>query len=50
MDMLRSISKQSRETMYSVLKKKRKATEGRTCRKGRFKIIISMNVSSITTV
>jgi len=50
MDMLRSISKQSRETMYSVLKKKRKATEGRTCRKGRFKIIISMNVSGITTV
>jgi len=48
--------------MESVLKKKRKATVGRICRKGRFKawnervrgdgilIIISMAVSSITTV
>jgi len=33
MDMLRSIGKQSVE---SVLKKKRKAMEGRICRKGRF--------------
>jgi len=34
--MLRSNSKQSGESMYSVLKKKRKATIGRICRKGRF--------------
>ena len=33
--MLRSISKQSGESMWSVLKKKRKATVGRICRKGR---------------
>ena len=33
MDMLRSIGKQSVE---SVLKKKREAMEGRICRKGRF--------------
>jgi len=33
MDMLRSIGKQSVE---SVLKKKRKAMEGRICRKARF--------------
>ena len=33
--MLRSNSKQSRESM-SVLKKKRKAVVGRICRKGRF--------------
>ena len=42
--------------MYSqVPKKKRKATVGRICRKGKFsawneRVIISMNVSSITTV
>jgi len=35
-DMLRSISKQSRKSVESVLKKKRKATVGRICRKGRF--------------
>jgi len=35
-DMLRSISKQSGESVESVLKKKRKATVGRICRKGRF--------------
>jgi len=34
--MLMSISKQSRESVESVLKKKRKATVGRICRKGRF--------------
>jgi len=34
--MLRSIGKQSDESMESVLKKKRKATVGRICRKGRF--------------
>jgi len=34
--MLRSISKQSGESIWSVLKKKRKATVGRICRKGRF--------------
>ena len=35
--MLRSIGKQSGESVKSVLKKKRKATMGRICRKGRFK-------------
>jgi len=34
--MLRSIDKQSRESVKSVLKKKRKATVERICRKGRF--------------
>ena len=34
-DMLRSIGKQSGESVESVLKKKRKATVGRICRKGR---------------
>ena len=60
--MLRSTGKQSGESVESVLKKKRKTTVGRICRKGRFKawnenskgdgilIIISINVSSITTV
>jgi len=33
--MLRSIRKQSGESVQSVLKKKRKAMVGRTCRKGR---------------
>jgi len=38
MDILRSISGQSGESMESVQKKKRrKATVGRICRKGRFK-------------
>jgi len=36
-EMLRSIGKQSRESMESVLGKKRKAAVGRICRKGRFK-------------
>jgi len=35
-DMLRSISKQSGESIESVLKKKKKATVGRIYRKGRF--------------
>jgi len=35
--MLRSIGEQSRETVESVTEKKRKATVGRICRKGRFK-------------
>ena len=35
--MLRSSSKQSEESVESVLKKKTKATVGRICRKGRFK-------------
>jgi len=35
-DMLRSISKQSRESAESVLKKKRKATVGRLYRKKGF--------------
>jgi len=35
-DMLRSIGKQSAESVESVLAKKRKATVGRICRKGRF--------------
>jgi len=36
-DLLRSIGKQSGESVESVLKKKkRKATMGRICRKGRF--------------
>ena len=35
--MLISISKQSVESMESVLKKKRKATVGRICRKEGFK-------------
>jgi len=34
--MLRSIGKQSGESVESVLKKKRKATVGRICRNGRF--------------
>jgi len=34
-DMLRSIGKQSGESVESVLEKKRKATVGRICRKGR---------------
>jgi len=34
--MSRSIGKQSGESVESVLKKKRKATVGRICRKGRF--------------
>ena len=34
--MLRSISKQSREPVESILEKKRKATVGKICRKGRF--------------
>ena len=59
--MLRSIGKQSGESAESVLKKKRKATVGRICRKKGFKpgmksegggdgilIMMSMNVSSIT--
>jgi len=37
MDMLRSIGKQSEESVESVPKKKRKAAVGRICRKGRFK-------------
>jgi len=62
--MLRSIGKQSGESVESVLKKKGKATVGRICRKGRFYawnervrgdgigllIIISINVSNITAV
>ena len=36
MDMLRSIGKQSGESVESVLKKKRKATVGRICRQERF--------------
>jgi len=36
MDMLRDIGKQSRESMKSVLKKKREAAVGRICREGRF--------------
>jgi len=38
MKMLRSIGKQSEESVESVLKKKKKkkATEGRICGKGRF--------------
>jgi len=35
-DKLRSIGKQSGKSVESVLKKKRKATVGRICRKGRF--------------
>jgi len=35
-DMLRSIGKQSTESVESVLKKKRNATEGKIGRKGRF--------------
>jgi len=35
-DMLISIGKQSGESVESVLKKKKKATVGRICRKGRF--------------
>jgi len=34
-DMLRSIGKQSGESVESVRKKKRKAAVGRICRKGR---------------
>jgi len=35
-DMRRSIGKQSGESVESVAKKKRKATVGKICRKGRF--------------
>jgi len=35
--MLRSIGKQSGESVESVLEKKRKATVGRSCRIGKFK-------------
>jgi len=61
-NMLRCNSKQSGESGQSVLKKKRKATVERICGKGRFRawnerlrgdgilLIMSMNVSSITTV
>jgi len=35
MDMLRSIGKQSRESVESVLKKKRKTTVERICRKNK---------------
>ena len=34
--MLRSVGKQSGKSLESVLKKKRKATVGLICRKGRF--------------
>jgi len=34
--MLRSIGKQSGESVESVLKKKRKATVGKSCRIGKF--------------
>ena len=34
--MLRSIGKQSGESVQSVLRKNKKATVGRICRKGRF--------------
>jgi len=36
--MLRSIGKQSGESVDSVLKKKRKATVGRICREGRYEM------------
>jgi len=36
-DMLRSIGKQSGESVESVLKKKRKATVGRICKREDFK-------------
>jgi len=36
MDMLRSVGKQCGESVESVLKKKKKAIEGRICAKGRF--------------
>ena len=35
--MIRSIGKQCGESVESVLRKKRKATVGRICRKGRFR-------------
>jgi len=35
-DMLRSVGKQCGESVESVVKKKRKATVGRICRRGRF--------------
>jgi len=60
MDMLRSNSEQSGESVESVLKKTRKATVGRICRKGRFYawnervradgILISMNQLHYVTV
>jgi len=56
----RPIGKQSGESLESVLKKKREATVGRICRKGRFYawnervrgdgILIIISVSSITTI
>ena len=36
MNMLKSIGKQSGESVESVLQKKTKATVGKICRKGRF--------------
>jgi len=36
-NVLKHIGKQSGKSMESVLEKKRKATVGRICRKGRFK-------------
>jgi len=60
--MLRSIGKQPGESVESVMKKKRKATAGRICRKERFQawnervrgdgiliIIKSINASSLMT-
>jgi len=35
-NMLRSVGKQCGESVESVVKKKRKATVGRICRRGRF--------------
>jgi len=39
--MLRSIGRQSKESVESVPKKKRKATGGRICRKGRIGLEVS---------
>ena len=43
--MLRSIIKQFGESMESVLKKKRKATVGKICRKGRFKPVYTVHIT-----
>jgi len=43
--MLRSIIKQFGESMESVMKKKRKATVGKICRKGRFKPVYTVHIT-----
>ena len=48
--MLRSIGKQSGESIESVLEKKRKATVGRICRKEKREGVVDVIVSSRSVV